>query len=150
MKTRMTTILILILTISISAFSQNEYLFMPQTIAKTYLNKTRSIDGKPGANYWQNSAKYDIKAEFFPETKQLLGQENIVYFNNSPDSLRYLVIKLKQNLYKKGVAKDYNLANALSDGVNIKTIKVNGTEYDVNNRREIMIYGTIMYVILDL
>jgi len=148
MKKNITVLLFCILITSLSVISQNSNIFIAQTIQKAYKNNTRSNTGQPGTNYWQNSADYNIIAEFIPETYQLLGYENIIYYNNSPDTLKYLVIKLKQNLYKKGAPRDYDFADALTDGVNIKLVKINNTEYDINSHSQIIVSGTNMYVIL--
>ncbi len=34
---------------------------MPRNIKKAYQNKTRSLTGAPGQNYWQNKGVYDIE-----------------------------------------------------------------------------------------
>ncbi|MDQ6762550.1 MAG: hypothetical protein M3015_07970, partial [Bacteroidota bacterium] len=35
-------------------------LYIPRNIKEAYKNGTRSMDGTPGKNYWQNEGKYDI------------------------------------------------------------------------------------------
>ncbi|RZL39101.1 MAG: peptidase, partial [Pedobacter sp.] len=40
----------------------------------TYNKETRSVSGKPGKNYWQNSSKYDLKVDFNPSTRLLKGK----------------------------------------------------------------------------
>lgn len=82
-------------------YSQNE--FIPLNIQKAFEKGTRSKDGKPGENYWQNSADYNIKIKFDPYEKTIDGSEAIKYFNNSPDSLDQLVIRLYQNFIKATV-----------------------------------------------
>ena len=69
-------------------------LYMPLNIKKAYENGTRNYDGTPGPNYWQNSSDYKIKVEIDPQKKILYGSETITYYNNSPDSLKTLVIRL--------------------------------------------------------
>lgn len=83
---------------------KTEDLFMPREYKQAYNIETRSYNGKPGKNYFQNKTDYSIKAEFFPETKMLIGNEIITYKNNSHDTLPTLYINLYQNLYKKGEA----------------------------------------------
>ncbi|HEX8278178.1 MAG TPA: peptidase, partial [Segetibacter sp.] len=58
---------------------------LPVNIQTLYEKSTRSRDGKPGINYWQNSANYDIHVAFDPSTLLLNGAEKISYTNNSPD-----------------------------------------------------------------
>src|SRR4051794_19659524 len=65
-----------------------------------YGKQTRSLTGKPGKNYWQNSADYDIEVKFDPATRFLSGNVLIHYRNNSPDTLQQLVFKLYPNLYQ--------------------------------------------------
>lgn len=81
-------------------FSQNS-LYTPIEFEQAYKNGTRSFYGKPGKNYWQNSANYVIEAEVVPEESLLRGKESITYFNNSPDTLNSLVIQLFQDMYKQ-------------------------------------------------
>jgi hypothetical protein len=61
-------------------------LFMPQNIKKAYENNTRSMDGKPGEKYWQNTAKYDINITVNPPNKLVTGSESIIYINKSPNT----------------------------------------------------------------
>ena len=70
----------------------------PTEIKTAYQNGTRSISGMPGVKYWQNTSKYKISAELLSEESLLKGEEHITYFNNSPDSLDRLVIRLYQNI----------------------------------------------------
>ncbi len=67
-------------------FAQQEYI--PLNIQKAYDKGTRSLEGTPGPNYWQNSSDYTIKADFNPSNRLLTGKETIVYYNNSPDTLK--------------------------------------------------------------
>src|SRR3954465_14449927 len=76
-------------------------LFGPITWPVTSGN-TRSASGKPGPNYWQNRADYQIKAtlnEGQADTT-ITGEVAINYTNNSPDALDYLWLQLDQNLFK--------------------------------------------------
>ncbi len=75
-------------------------LYIPRGIKQAYKNGTRSRDGRPGKNYWQNHGRYDIHISVDPRQRNLIGMEEITYFNNSPDTLRLLVFKLIQNMHK--------------------------------------------------
>ena len=44
---------------------------------------SRSEDGRPGANYWTNTADYSIEVSLDPDTHVLTGSESISYLNNS-------------------------------------------------------------------
>jgi hypothetical protein len=109
-------LLVLLCFIGSQAFCQA--LFMPQNIQKAYANKTRSMDGKPGENYWQNKAKYDIKIAVNPPSKTVNGSEEIVYINNSPGPVTRLVFKLIMNIHKPGVSCQGNAsADYLTNGI---------------------------------
>ena len=64
------------------------------------VNRYRSADGRPGPDYWQNRADYEIHATLDPQSKTLTGTETITYTNNSPQPLDYLWLHLDQNLYR--------------------------------------------------
>lgn len=64
-------------------------------------NSYRTGSGSPGKNYWQQRADYTIDVEVNDETQMLTGKEQIVYHNNSPQTLRYLWMQLDQNLFAK-------------------------------------------------
>ncbi|RUA24862.1 MAG: hypothetical protein DSY76_07355, partial [Bacteroidetes bacterium] len=109
-----------------------EDLFMNKAFKKALSNKTRSLTGRPGSNYWQNCADYKINASFDAESRMIKGEETISYFNNSPDTLYNLYFDLIQDLYKKGTARDWDLGQVdLHDGVNIKFIDIDGVEYEL-------------------
>lgn len=104
-------------------------LYIPRNIQKAYLNKTRSLDGKPGSNYWQNRADYSIRIHFDPGTRILKGKETITYFNNSPDTLKELRIHLYPDYFKKGNARDDNIDNRdESPGVKLEQIAIDNVQ----------------------
>jgi len=45
----------------LSSNAQENRFFMPVEIRKAYEKGTRSYDGSPGANYWQNTVDYKIQ-----------------------------------------------------------------------------------------
>ena len=69
-------------------------LYMPRDIKHAYKNETRSMDGKPGKKYWENHGRYTISVTALPPDRTIKGIEQIVYFNNSPDTLKSLNMKL--------------------------------------------------------
>lgn len=92
-----------------------------------YNIQTRSADGRPGKNYWQNTAHYTIQVNFNPLTRLVSGSEEILYVNNSPDTLKEILFKLYPNLYKKGSQRDSPIDTAdLTDGVQITNFSVDG------------------------
>jgi hypothetical protein len=139
--------LMFILIISFNAFSSSA-LKMPKEIKKAYTNQTRSYDGKPGINYWQNFSEYNIKAEIEPKTRLLTGSEQIIYFNNSPDTIKNIVIKLYQDMYKKGAARNTELnPETVTDGVKISRLSVHNKNISVNvDDKFISYFGTNLII----
>ncbi len=103
-------------------------LYMPRAITQTYRNGTRSMDGLPGAKYWQNRGRYAITISTMPPDRRVSGTEQIVYVNNSPDTLPTLVIKLFPNYHKPGAPRDGGTSeDFLTSGIHIRSFAVNGT-----------------------
>jgi hypothetical protein len=104
-------------------FSQK--LFPTTELRNAYQKDTRTTTGKPGKNYWQNKGDYNINVNFNPSSNLLSGNEKITYYNNSPDTLKELIIRLYPDLYKKGVARlnDINEKD-LNEGVTIDSFQI--------------------------
>lgn len=123
-------------------------LYIPRNIQDAFGKNTRSVNGKPGINYWQNTANYTVDVNFVPGTRELSGTVNIEYINNSPDTLNKILFKLYPNLYKKGSPRsvqDFDAADE-TNGVDIKSIVVNGAE---NKTYKPVINGTNMIVSIE-
>ena len=58
-------LILLFVLLSISIQAQPK-LFTPVNFQEAYMEGTRSMDGKPGPNYWQNRASYDIRVAVTP------------------------------------------------------------------------------------
>ncbi len=144
-------LIIVMLCFSAKSISAQEKLFVSKEIIKAYTSETRSIDGKPGKNYWQNSSDYKIKVKFSPETGIVEGQEEITYHNNSPDTLKTLVVRLYQDIFKKGAARTLEVnPDDLTDGVLIKSVMNNGKTISVKAEDKLIgRRGTNMYVTLN-
>jgi len=111
---------------------QAQELFTNTNVQLAYKKQTRTPAGKPGKNYWQNRADYKIDAHFNPADQLLRGSETITYFNNSPDTLTQIIIRLYPDLYKKGVKRSVAIADKdLNAGVQIDDFKI-GQEKIVN------------------
>jgi len=137
-------ILIISLLLSLVYTYGQDELYLTKEIKRAYDNGTRSEDGKPGKSYFQNSANYDINAEFNPATGYLTGNETVSYKNNSGSPLKKIIFRLYQNLYKKGVARNLALIESdVNNGIEITEIKCDKNEI-VNTH----IQGTIMIVSL--
>lgn len=68
-------------------------------------NVYRSASGRPGPLYWQQQADYKIKAYLDTKTQRIDGEEEIVYHNQSPDTLAYLWIHLDENKHQPNSVK---------------------------------------------
>jgi hypothetical protein len=62
-------------------------------------NVYRNAAGAPGHQYWQQRADYKIKVSLDDDKQQLSAESDITYYNNSPDTLRYLWLQLDQNKF---------------------------------------------------
>ncbi|GAC1312262.1 MAG: M1 family metallopeptidase [Mucilaginibacter sp.] len=108
---------------------------MPRDIKRAYDKQTRSPDGKPGKNYWQNHGRYNISITALPPDRNIKGTEQITYFNNSPDTLKRLNMKLILNIHRPGVARFGNAdADYLTPGVQIDDFQANGEKISWNNK----------------
>lgn len=102
-------------------------LYMPRAVKQAFAHGTRSPDGRPGSRYWQNRARYSITVTAMPPDRAIKGTEQITYWNNSPDTLPYLVIKLFLNIHKPGAPRAGGAPEAyLTSGVHIDAFSVNG------------------------
>ncbi len=122
-KSIFVTIFILLFTFGLEAQMWNR--MVPKEIKKAYLKGTRSVDGRPGVNYWQNHSDYVINASLIANKSRLNGHEKVVYHNDSPDTLTRLVIRMYQNFYKKGGARSWKInAKDVTNGVNYNHFNV--------------------------
>lgn len=116
----------------------------PSNIAKCYEEGTRSTNGTPGQNYWQNHADYNIQISFNPHTREIAGKVRINYRNNSPDTLRKILYKLYSNLYQRQAMRSVTIApEDLGDGITIQSLRLNERAIDP---KDIKIKGTVMSV----
>ncbi len=119
------------------ASAQQSKLFIPTNVQRAIDRGTRTLDGKPGPNYFQNRTNYEIKASFDPRTGVLSGSEIVTLSNNSPDTLKALVVRLYQNLYKPEVMRQtpVELADIGVAGVDVQKVSINGVEIPAGKLR---------------
>jgi hypothetical protein len=130
-----TALLFVILLFASISLAQKSSFYYPKNILKAYEKGTRSYDGKPGPNYWTNHADYKIQAELIPEKRKIKGTVHIKYYNESPDSLRTIVIRLYQDFLKKGTPRSSRVSlNDETDGTQIDTMMINGVGLDLKSR----------------
>jgi len=110
-------------------------------------NEYRSASGKPGPKYWQNSVDYKIDVSLNPDTKEIVGSEEVTYTNNSPDSMDFVWLQLDQNAFKKDSRGNATIPLSSSrygdkgsdfdGGYNIKSVTINGQKvnYTISDTR---------------
>src|SRR5665213_3717180 len=114
--------------------AQGQSLYMPRDIRQAYIKGTRSFDGKPGKNYWENHGRYNISITALPPDRTVRGSEQITYFNNSPDTLKRLNMKLILNIHRPGAARLREVADDyITPGVQLDKFVINGTNKNWNN-----------------
>ncbi|HWZ36209.1 MAG TPA: hypothetical protein VNW51_08630, partial [Mucilaginibacter sp.] len=128
-------------TISLSALlclfivqANAQKLYMPRDIQKAFSKGTRDMSGKPGKNYWQNTSNYNIAITVAPPNRAVKGTEQITYYNNSPDTLKRLNMKLILNVHRPGVARFSGVSDDyLTQGIQIDKFEVGGAKAKWNS-----------------
>ncbi len=126
-----------LLYLSAAPSARAQSLYMPRNVKQAYARGTRALDGLPGPHYWQNRGRYDITIATMPPDRRVSGTERITYYNDSPDTLRMLVIKLLDNYHKAGAPRDGGASpEFLTSGVHIRSFAVDGKPeaWDNNSR----------------
>ncbi len=99
-------------------------------------NGTRTLNGVPGKNYWQNHADYKINGVFNPDEAKLNGLEDVTYFNESNDTLSFLVFNLYQDIFRKGNSRDWDLRGLdLHDGMLITKVIIGDQSYNETDKK---------------
>ena len=142
-------LLIAFLIFATNIYSQKSSLFIPLEVQAAYENGTRTYDGTVSNNYWINQTDYKINAELFPDSNLLVGDAKIIYNNYSPDSLRNIVFRLYQNIFKPGSVRDWNVPDSyLGEGIKITSLKIMGKIIDVNSSK-VSTAGTNLKIALE-
>lgn len=123
--------------------------YIPFEILHAVEKGTRTLSGVPGDQYFQNHASYNINVQFDPKSGILTGEAVINYFNESPDSLYKIVMRLYQNLYKKGGIRDEEVdQEVIHNGVIIKTLRINNEDFTPKLSDRTRTEGTIFTIFL--
>ena len=110
---------------------------------------TRSREGVPGRDYWQQWADYRISARVDVESKTLSGSETIRYRNNSPDRLPVLVVNLLQNYHAEGVERVRPAE--VTGGMTMDRVAVGGRALNRATDQSTpgwAVEGTLMFIVL--
>ncbi|MFB6247525.1 MAG: M1 family metallopeptidase [Salinibacter sp.] len=86
---------------------------------------TRSRDGRPGPRYWQQYARYQIRARLDTSAHRIIGRERVTYLNRSPDTLDQLAVHLRQNLFRGASARRRSVPE--TGGVTLRRVAVQQT-----------------------
>ncbi|MFI5157393.1 MAG: M1 family metallopeptidase [Sphingobacteriales bacterium] len=117
------------------SYSNAQTLTIPPGIEQAYTKGTRSLSGKPGKNYWENHAHYNISMTITPPNRIISGVEQITYFNNSPDVLDSLNMKLIENVHLAHSRRG-GLADSAA-GIIVDDIRINGSKAIWDNKKAI-------------
>lgn len=145
---RNSLLFLIVVFFTLHVVAQDSKLYIPLNVQKAYKTNTRSYDGRPGNNYWQNKSQYKINAEILPDSSCLIGNETITYFNNSPDTLKFIVIRFYQDILKKGAVRDWYInPETLTDGVKINYLQVEGDSIDVSPSNKMVIRSSTNMIV---
>lgn len=122
-------------------------LAVPANFQRAIARGTRTSAGAPGTRYWMNTASYRITARILADTKRLEGAVDMVYRNNSPDTLTNLHIDVTQNFHRADAvrAESAEITNGMElrrvtvAGQNLKEGGENGARYQVFGTRLIIL-----------
>lgn len=125
---------ITILLILISNITAQTSYPTPVEFQKSFEDKTRDTSGMPGVNYFTNYSDYTIEANFNPETGKIDGSEQIIYHNNSNDTLNSITIRLYYNLFQSGAQRDFPISSQdLNSGVLISLLQIGAKNIDLSS-----------------
>ncbi len=89
---------------------------------------TRTADGRPGPEYWQQWVDYDIDVKIEPETALVTASERITVRNDSPYERSAIVLHLYQNVFKEGSPR--SRGTVITGGMTLDRIAVAGVDLD--------------------
>ncbi|MDQ3556839.1 MAG: M1 family peptidase, partial [Gemmatimonadota bacterium] len=112
---------------------------VPPSVLAARERGTRTGNGEPGPNYWQQRVRYRIEAELDPETALLRGRERIVYHNRSPAALPDVVLNLYQNVFSQGVPR--NRTVPVTGGVTLERVVAQGQALEVRTPQQLRVAG---------
>lgn len=127
------------LTVTVLLFIFKGSAQLSDNIYRSSGNKLYWQNRKPDAAYWQQDVHYRIFAKINEQDNVIEGGEELTYWNNSPDTLRFVYFHLFQNAFVKGShLHDLEIANktkihmgrkeAAGLGITLDKIQVDGLE----------------------
>ncbi|MBS1488953.1 MAG: M1 family metallopeptidase [Bacteroidetes bacterium] len=144
MFARLTTLLILVSTIMMAQPSApvrktietqlraiRREVPLTNPIRKAMKDGTRDFSGKPGPHYWQLQTDYTIQASLNPHTQTISGTEKIEVYNNSPEELTKIVLRLDHNIFRADVPRGFSTPAETTNGMIISSLVVGGKNVDL-------------------
>ena len=110
-------------------------------IRRAFAAGTRDSSGRPGHNYWQLWTDYKIEARLDSATSVVSGHETVTFRNNSDSAMRSLVLRLDQNIFRPEAPRA-SAMDALTDGMKVTRLVVNGQAFPVTDTLGTPIPGT--------
>ena len=142
-------IFIVIAFLSATASAQSTFEFYRSKDNPYYWKNRKPFDG-----YWQQDVYYRINAEIDDVRDVISGSEQLVYWNNSPDTLAFVYFHLFQNAFRPGSYLDELMqangvkaisGNAENTGQGIEVEKIQSGGHDLNTETD----NTILKVYLN-
>lgn len=116
-------------------------LYMPREVQQAYAKGTRSPDGRPGPNYWQNHAEHRIRISLNPPSRRVQGEQEIVYTNHNPDPLSSLVFRLYMNAHHPSAMRERPVdARFLTQGITVEQFSIDGKTLAWDNPADPLAY----------
>lgn len=114
-------------------------LYMPLEFKNAFSNGIRKTDGTVSDKYWQNKSQYKIKATIDPFKKQLIGEADISYFNQSPDTLKQIVFHAYADYYKLGSIRNKTVSpekdrSIITKGMELKALSIGSEQIDLKGK----------------
>ena len=114
---------------------------MTNGIRRAFAAGTRDSTGRPGRNYWQLWTDYRISARLDTASSIVSGHEVITFRNNSDSTMRSVVLRLDQNIFRPDAART-DLMDVVTTGMKITRLVVNGQSLPVTDTLGTPIPGT--------
>ncbi len=114
---------------------------MTNMIRRAFAAGTRDSTGRPGRNYWQLWTDYKINARLDSATSVVSGRETVSFRNNSDSAMRSVVLRLDQNIFRPEAARASSM-DAITDGMKITRLVINGQTLQVTDTLGAPIPGT--------
>ena len=112
---------------------------------RAYAMGTRDSSGAPGSHYWQQRVDYNIDAKLDVATAILHGSETATLHNESPDTLKRVVLRLYQNYFRPEVERN-DYVTDITDGITIEKLSINGESIVLNDTKRYAVNARIATV----